>query len=725
MLFFILLSALQSTLCIKFHIMTSLRSDCPGELAGEPCLTLQQYVSYPSHNSNITLEFESGNHSLNSMFTISSGTYFGLVATTNATINCDGLSSANIRISSITKVDIKGINFIRCRSVEFNSVTNGTIVMSNFYQMLTGTRLLYLSSSTYILIVNSNFSDNHGAFVNYGSAIYSSQVRSLTIIQTSFSNNTANYGGGAIYFETSRSTSTYLVIEGCSFFNNRAVFGDGGAVYVSSSYQSTIITSNGNVYENNSAYSSGGVFYISSASMATVTENRFINNRAINNRGGALYVSGSNSISNTGNTFMNNTARGSGGALYLSGASSVVNTGNDFVNNTATYDGGAVYVSSSSTTNSDNSFMNNRAIDDGGAIYVSGNSVNNGNTFINNMANDAGGAIYASGSITDTKNTFSSNKVNNNGGAVYVSGSFRSVIIDGSNFINNRARNGGGGALYVPNYSGVSVTTSNCTFVNNIGYVSGGALSVLGSQAGLSMNGNMFVNNLITGPNGNGGAVYVAQANAQIIIVNNSIFVNNSATNGSGGAMYTKRGFSIINSIFGYNRAPLCAAMSIEQSTYDRPMMITRSTFLHNIAVGSTVRGNIGGVGCIRNANMISILSSTFSHNIAAGGGGVFDIEDSTIIIESSTFKNNTARVDGGVFYTRAFPSRYTINESTFINNRAEDDGGVIYLGRSGSFIQLFENSFTSNVAGDRGGVVAIFGSTINMSWRECINSGL
>ena len=96
---FILLSAVQSTLCIKFHIMTSLRSDCPGELAGEPCLTLQQYVSYPSHNPNITLEFELGNHSLKSMLTISSGTYFGLVATTNATINCYGLSSTNIRIS--------------------------------------------------------------------------------------------------------------------------------------------------------------------------------------------------------------------------------------------------------------------------------------------------------------------------------------------------------------------------------------------------------------------------------------------------------------------------------------------------------------------------------------------------------------------------------------------------------------------------------------------------
>ena len=166
-----------------------------------------------------------------------------------------------------------------------------------------------------------------------------------------------------------------------------------------------------------------------------------------------------------------------------------------------TYNGGAVYVSSSSTTNNGNSFVNNRASSIGGAIYVSGNSVNNGNNFYNNIANNAGGAIYASGSITDTGNAFSSNRANNNGGALYVSGS--SIVTDGSKFINNRARNGGGGALYVPNYSGVSVTTSNCTFVNNIGYAMGGALSVLGSRAVLRVNGSTFVNNLITGSNGN------------------------------------------------------------------------------------------------------------------------------------------------------------------------------------------------------------------------------
>ena len=42
---------------------------------------------------------------------------------------------------------------------------------------------------------------------------------------------------------------------------------------------------------------------------------------------------------------------------------------------------------------------------------------------------------------------------------------------------------------------------------------------------------------------------------------------------------------------------------------------------------------NIGGVGCIRNAD-VSILSSTFSYNTAAASGGVFAFEDSIIYVE-------------------------------------------------------------------------------------------
>ena len=92
----------------------------------------------------------------------------------------------------------------------------------------------------------------------------------------------------------------------------------------------------------------------------------------------------------------------------------------------------------------------------------------------------------------------------------------------------------------------------------------GGGLSVLGSLAVLRINESLFVNNLITGSDGNGGAVYVAQPNTQLIIVSNSIFVNNSAVNGTGGAIYAKKGFTITSTVFGYNKALSCAAMNIE-----------------------------------------------------------------------------------------------------------------------------------------------------------------
>ena len=415
------------------------------------------------------------------------------------------------------------------------------------------------------------------------------------------------------------------------------------------------------------------------------------------------------------NTFRDNRAYVYGGALYVSGSSQTkINvTESLFVNNTSQNDGGAVYLSGSNrVTSNGNSFINNKASDVGGAMYVSGNSINEYNTFTNNTANN-GGAVYVNGQITSSGSNFSNNIANINGGAMYVSGSYTFATITGNNFLNNRAKSGGGGAIYTPN-TRLSLSIYDGTFVNNVGYSGGGALYMIGYQVSLTVIGSIFVNNLITGPDGNGGAVNVADANVRPITFNASVFVNNSVTNGSGGAVYTKHALSITNTIFGHNKAPWCAAFNVDQSNSGRSTFITLSTFLHNTAVGSTTRGNLGGVGCIRNAE-VSVFRCTFSHNSAAGDGGVLNIEGSIISIESSTFINNSAGVDGGVFCTHISPSNYMINESRFVSNRAGDDGGVLYLGRRGSFAAIDGNSFLSNLASDRGGAIAIFGSSMYM----------
>ena len=71
-----------------FHIVTSSSSPCPGRVTGEPCLTLQQYVSIPSRSPNITLEFEAGTHNLvDSAFEVSNIASFEMISVQGATVN--------------------------------------------------------------------------------------------------------------------------------------------------------------------------------------------------------------------------------------------------------------------------------------------------------------------------------------------------------------------------------------------------------------------------------------------------------------------------------------------------------------------------------------------------------------------------------------------------------------------------------------------------------------
>ena len=687
----ILLAVIHVIVCVKFHILLSPTSQCPGELVGESCLTLEQYVSYPSPSQYVTLQFEAGNHTLKSSFRISSRSYFGLIASGNATIDCNGRSTATVSFSSVNRVDIRSMTFIRCGTVELSSTTTtGSIVRSKFLQTV-GSYALYVTSSqqvsiesctfsnntrwpiylssTTATIMDCLFSDNIGPRLENGSAVYVTSSF-LTIIRSSFINNRAWYNGGAVYFTSSSYT---LTIKQCIFESNNANSDTGGAVYVSGNYGSANEPSSGNIFSNNRASSDGGALYVSNGNLY-INYSNYANNTASN--GGALYTSGNNDIAViNGISFSNNSADSSGGAIYMT------------------------YYSHG---------------------YVAMNEI----SFVNNIAGSNGGAVYTSSRYTTIAINGISHIVNNtagrNGGAVYVGANnyYGSLLTNGTIFVNNRARSGAGGAINIAG-SRKTVTTYDTIFTNNIGYTGGGALYISNSQSSLTVNRSTFINNLITGPDANGGAVNVNDANVQSIAFSDSIFVNNSATNGTGGAIYAKRGFSVHDTIFGYNKAPLCAVVNVEQVNLrlrlHRFMALTTSTFLHNSASGSTVRGNTGGVGCIRNAD-VSIVSSTFSHNTAAASGGVFAFEKSIINIESSTFRNNTATLDGGVFYTGVFPSTYTLTQSTFINNRAGDDGGVIYVGRNGSFIEIDRSSFSNNRANDRGGVAAIFGSSVNVS---------
>ena len=93
-----------------FHIVSSPAAPCPGEFIGEPCLTLQQYVSNPSiSNDNITLS--STFSTSNAMKLTMSGS--------NVLIQCTS-SAVRVTLASIQYVYISGLSLTRCGTISLS-----------------------------------------------------------------------------------------------------------------------------------------------------------------------------------------------------------------------------------------------------------------------------------------------------------------------------------------------------------------------------------------------------------------------------------------------------------------------------------------------------------------------------------------------------------------------------------------------------------------------------
>ena len=108
----------QPGTCETFHIIPSIDSPCPGNLTGEPCITLSQYTSgeyrkYTSNLSEIVLELQPGHHMYTSRYDIhtfaSQLVSFTMNSMNLTTIDC--CSSPYFRFSHIQNVHIRYINF--------------------------------------------------------------------------------------------------------------------------------------------------------------------------------------------------------------------------------------------------------------------------------------------------------------------------------------------------------------------------------------------------------------------------------------------------------------------------------------------------------------------------------------------------------------------------------------------------------------------------------------
>ncbi|MGI0486842.1 Calx-beta domain-containing protein [Pantanalinema rosaneae CENA516] len=327
-------------------------------------------------------------------------------------------------------------------------------------------------------------------------------------------------------------------------------------------------------------------------------------------------------------------------------------------------------------------------------------------TLADGYTSDRGGAISTThrGILTVENVTFRNNVADKGGGAIF-SAYEGSLTVTGSRFDANVAVAGnderGAGAIAFWGPGPLVVRDSD--FTNNRGIV-GGAINSLAGK--LTIENSRFINNDTTAGyyadgaenpflRGYGGAVYTDRASSVnepsgTIRITNSVFEDNKGRGGGGAAhLYTGNQDNVIveDSLFRNNSV---------QGIVDR----------NGNRVANTEPGNGGGLNQMSNgANQGFVLRNTsFVGNTATNQGGGIWVMDAPTTITNSTFSGNQA-TDTSVGYGGglALYAPTTIVNSTIANNTAGWTGGGVLA--SNAPITVQNTIFSGNTANNPYGI--------------------
>ncbi|MCE7698086.1 MAG: right-handed parallel beta-helix repeat-containing protein, partial [Methanobacterium paludis] len=201
---------------------------------------------------------------------------------------------ANITNSNFTDNNVTNAGGAICNDQGTLNVNNSTFT-NNKAQEKGGVLYNYLTGNSNNTIRNSTFTGNTAT--NYGGVIYNIDS-SLIVNNSTFTDNNADDEGGVIYDLSGGS----LTVENSTFIGNTANYG--GAISAGGG-----LTVENSTFTNNTANGYGGA--ISAGGSSTVENSTFTNNTA-NGYGGAIFNAGSLTVENC--TFIGNIAY-EGGAI--------------------------------------------------------------------------------------------------------------------------------------------------------------------------------------------------------------------------------------------------------------------------------------------------------------------------------------------------------------------------------------------------------------------------
>lgn len=423
-----------------------------------------------------------------------------------------------------------------------------------------------------------------------------------------FEGNTSEKGGAALYIRQSPNTgatdpvasTTAKIGDGAKFIDNHASDSwHGGAIAVEYAPEGLTIGKNA-LFEKNSGGHGGAI---------------------------GLWVSGNDNITDKvasvlkigdGAQFIGNEAKnikgenpdgydGRGGALFINdGAQAELGTAT-FEGNTAKEWGGAIYVGSNILPDLPEGSTNSLKL--GKSTFTGNTAVSGGAIFVDAVAGEAGQSVVE--------------------------------IASGSEFINNKADGGTGGAIY---NRGIIAPLDNVTFKGNTAENGGGAIT---NSSGTieAITNSLFENNSSTRT---GGAIYnngKGTTNAIIGLISNTTFKNNSTTT-NGGAIFnggsTKSTITLVNTTFEGNNA------------------------------------DTGGA--ITSSGIMNISNSTFSNNWAKTQGGALNVDGEVNFSGENTFTNNKIASSAEEFETSTTYSDIHLQKASSaidVSGTLNLDGGI------------------------------------------------